>query len=76
MSDLEGTNFMTWIAVNDPGEPICLSGNNGGLSITAYYDDEQRITGVLIYDEIKLIGAVGQIPAERFVEEVEFLTNV
>ena len=76
MSNLEGTNFLAWIASNDPGEPVCLGGRDGGLSITAYYDDEDRITGVLVYDEIELIGAVGQIPAERFIEEVEFLNSV
>lgn len=72
MSDLEGTNFTAWIASEDEGKPICLGGADGGLSVTAYYDEEDAIKGVLVYDDTELVSVTGWVPSEVFKTELEW----
>ena len=69
----EKIGFTLWIASNDIGEPICLSGNDGGLSLTCYYDEHDAIVGVVISQETEVVGAYGLVPGERMMEEIEFL---
>jgi len=70
--NLEGTKFSAWIAHNSPGDPVCLGGADGGYSITAYPDDEGRLIGVLIAVNGDYVAAEGWVPAEEFMETLEF----
>ncbi len=68
----ERGEYLTWIASNDAGKPICLGGSEGGYSITVYPDDEGRFVGLIISLEEEIIGSVGWVPAEIVVEERDY----
>lgn len=72
MANLEGTCYSAWIATESPGEPVCLGGSDGGLSVTAYPDSTGAIKGVVISDEEYTVAVVGWIPGEVVQEELEY----
>ena len=71
MINLDDTPFTVWIATNSPGEPICLSGKDGGYSITAWANTEGQIIGVGISTDEGYETIVGWIPGEELMDELE-----
>ena len=73
-SPIERTGLMVWDACAGAGAPVCLAGRgDGGLSVNAYHQDG-RIVGVNVYDEDRLIGATGLIPADVLKQELALTT--